>query len=373
VTVNLTGLGSGFNINFIRGNKFFELSNHLGNVLATVSDKKTGIFSGSVFDHYEADIVSSQEYYPFGMQMPRRGLSSSKYRYGFNGQERSDEIAGEGNHNTAEFWEYDTRIGRRWNLDSVIKLWLSGYTVLSNNPIVQVDPNGADDYFNADGTFIRRTKEGTNIRIMTNNGTKLLSELSMKDAGNIKAVVKIVGHYSPMAGIPGGILVGVGPNSSSKEALASTSTRGIIVHGKGNIASTMDDYRSFINVLAHEEFHRENGDAKSGDAYTYGEHLKVYEQQMDHKSFLETSDSYKQGVLGSYAKYLAEAFNANEIDGDKLDSKIGDMNKKFKKYGIKMSATMWSGGLEITVERKDAKGVTSEIKIGTKEAQTTPY
>ena len=43
MAVNLTGLGSGFNINFIRGKKFFELSNHLGNVLATVSDKKTGI------------------------------------------------------------------------------------------------------------------------------------------------------------------------------------------------------------------------------------------------------------------------------------------------------------------------------------------
>jgi hypothetical protein len=28
---------------FTRGNKFFELSNHLGNVLVTLSDKKKGI------------------------------------------------------------------------------------------------------------------------------------------------------------------------------------------------------------------------------------------------------------------------------------------------------------------------------------------
>jgi hypothetical protein len=97
VTVNLAGKGSGFNINFIRVNKFFELSNHLGNVLATVSDKKTSVFTGSVFDHYEADIVSSQEYYPFGMQMPGGGLSSRKYGYGFNGKENDNEMKGDGN------------------------------------------------------------------------------------------------------------------------------------------------------------------------------------------------------------------------------------------------------------------------------------
>ncbi|GAA3919011.1 hypothetical protein GO495_21195 [Chitinophaga oryziterrae] len=142
-TINLAGLGSGFNINFIRGKKFFELSNHLGNVLATVSDRKISIFTGSVFDHYEADIVSTQEYYPFGMQMPGRGFSSSKYRYGFNGQEKSNEIDSRGNHNTAEFWEYDTRIGRRWNLDPVSRPGVSDYAGLGNNPIRNIDPNGA--------------------------------------------------------------------------------------------------------------------------------------------------------------------------------------------------------------------------------------
>jgi hypothetical protein len=47
--------------------------------------------------------------------MPMEQVLGRVYRYGFNGQEKSDEIAGEGNHNTAEFWEYDTRTGRRWN------------------------------------------------------------------------------------------------------------------------------------------------------------------------------------------------------------------------------------------------------------------
>jgi RHS repeat-associated protein len=58
---------------FERGKKFFELSNHLGNVLATVSDKKIGIAgsSGNV-EYFQAEVVSASDYYPFGMLMPGR-------------------------------------------------------------------------------------------------------------------------------------------------------------------------------------------------------------------------------------------------------------------------------------------------------------
>jgi hypothetical protein len=72
------------------------------------------------------------------------------YRFGYNGQEKVDEIAGAGNHNTAEFWEYDTRLGRRWNVDPVVKPWQSGYSVLGNNPILMIDPLGNTEYENYD-------------------------------------------------------------------------------------------------------------------------------------------------------------------------------------------------------------------------------
>lgn len=66
------------------------------------------------------------------------------YRFGFNGQEKVNEIAGIGNHLTAEFWEYDTRIGRRWNTDPIVKPWESSYAAFNNNPIWKLDPNGDD-------------------------------------------------------------------------------------------------------------------------------------------------------------------------------------------------------------------------------------
>jgi hypothetical protein len=44
----------------------YELTNHLGNVLATISDKKIGHDSSGVVDYYTAEVLSQNDYYPFG-------------------------------------------------------------------------------------------------------------------------------------------------------------------------------------------------------------------------------------------------------------------------------------------------------------------
>ena len=62
--------------------------------------------------------------------------------FGFNGQMKLNEIAGVGNHNTALFWEYDTRTARRWNLDPVDQISISNYSVDKLNPIHFGDPLG---------------------------------------------------------------------------------------------------------------------------------------------------------------------------------------------------------------------------------------
>jgi hypothetical protein len=66
------------------------------------------------------------------------------YRFGFNGQMKDDEVAGVGNHNTAMFWEYDTRTGRRWNRDPVTHPDESSYSTFGGNPIRNSDINGDD-------------------------------------------------------------------------------------------------------------------------------------------------------------------------------------------------------------------------------------
>jgi hypothetical protein len=81
------------------------------------------------------------------MVMPGRKFqqSTESYRYGFGGMEKSNDIKGEGNSYTAEFWEYDSRIVRRWNVDPVFKDDESPYSTFSNNPIFNIDPKGDSD------------------------------------------------------------------------------------------------------------------------------------------------------------------------------------------------------------------------------------
>jgi hypothetical protein len=77
--------------------KQYELSNHLGNVLATVLDRRIAVFdqSSGNLTHYQADIITATQFYPFGSILS--SVSKGEYRYGMNTQEKDNEIYGEGN------------------------------------------------------------------------------------------------------------------------------------------------------------------------------------------------------------------------------------------------------------------------------------
>jgi hypothetical protein len=106
-------------------------------VLATVSDRR--IFDGT---NFSSEVLTSSDYYAFGMQMPGRTYSGDRYRFGFNGMETDDEISGSGNSYTAQFWQYDSRLGRRWNIDPKLHSSFSSYATFSLNPMINTDPYG---------------------------------------------------------------------------------------------------------------------------------------------------------------------------------------------------------------------------------------
>jgi len=84
------------------------------------------------------------DYYTFGMLMPGRTFVGNNYRYGYNGQEKDDEVQGAGNTMAADFWEYDSRLGRRWNIDPIVKPDQSPYLCFNGNPIFYHDLSGQD-------------------------------------------------------------------------------------------------------------------------------------------------------------------------------------------------------------------------------------
>ena len=74
------------------GGKKYELSNHLGNALAVVSDN-----INMDQDSTWANVINTTDYYPFGLAMDGRTVQDSAYRYGFNGKELDNELKGTGN------------------------------------------------------------------------------------------------------------------------------------------------------------------------------------------------------------------------------------------------------------------------------------
>jgi len=149
------------------GSRTYELSNHLGNVLSTISDKKIGNDSSSIVNYYIAEVLSQNDYYPFGMMMPgRKYAAESGYRYGFNGKENDNEVKGEGNQQDYGMRIYDPRLGRFLSIDPLIADYpeLTPYQFASNMPVVAIDLDGAeskvtttDHYYGKSGNLWNRT------------------------------------------------------------------------------------------------------------------------------------------------------------------------------------------------------------------------
>jgi RHS repeat-associated protein len=161
------------------GKKQFELSNHLGNVLTTVSDRRNAVDAEYKWvgpgqgDHnlenggyvpvgaglgdysllmpadgqvseYLGDVLSAGDYYAFGMGMVGRMVSGGGYRYGFGNKEEDNEIKGD--RNSVDFGAriYDPRVGRWLSLDPLMIRYpsLSPYCFAANMPTIATDPDG---------------------------------------------------------------------------------------------------------------------------------------------------------------------------------------------------------------------------------------
>lgn len=135
---------------FTRGSKEYFLTDHRGNVVATVSDRKLQVDSNNdgIVDYYVADVVTATDYAPFGAQLPGRTYRSNglQLRYGYNGKENDNEVKGEGNQQDYGFRISDPRLGRFLSVDPLTKdyPWYTPYQFAGNTPIWATDVDGAE-------------------------------------------------------------------------------------------------------------------------------------------------------------------------------------------------------------------------------------
>jgi RHS repeat-associated protein len=119
--------------------KIYELSDHLGNVRVTVSDRKQ--------TDSTAQLLSYDNYYSFGSEMPNKSYTPNNYRYGFNGKEKDDEVKGmSGSQYDYGMRIYDSRLGRFLSEDPITAKYpeLTPYQFASNSPIWGIDWDGLE-------------------------------------------------------------------------------------------------------------------------------------------------------------------------------------------------------------------------------------
>ena len=86
------------------------------------------------------------DYYPFGILVPNRHGSSNSYRYGFQGQEKDDELKGEGNTLNYTFRMHDPRVGRFFARDPLFRKYPynSPYAFSENRVIDAIELEGLE-------------------------------------------------------------------------------------------------------------------------------------------------------------------------------------------------------------------------------------
>jgi RHS repeat-associated protein len=178
---------------FERGLKMHELSNHLGNVLVTISDKKIGHNSGNgTIDYYNAEVITANDYYPGGMVMPGRKYPAAGglYRYGFNGKEKAREITNDDYDFGARI--YDGRLGRWLSTDPLQIKYpsLTPYNFSNNSPILFVDRDGREIIISYDDYKKYEKELMSSLKLIGGDEVVITPELNHKGVVQIRITPK---------------------------------------------------------------------------------------------------------------------------------------------------------------------------------------
>jgi len=175
------------------GSKLYELTDHLGNVHAVVTDRR-------VWQGTEAvpEIYSITDYYPFGSE--RNSTVDGMYRFGFNGKER-DIVGLGGSTYDYGFRIYNPQIGKFLSVDPLTSSypWYTPYQYAGNNPIVFIDLDGLERMNpqvsqNKKKADLLKKKTAKEIQSRQNDNRPDLKVILSRDTKNTRVVSGVTGQ-----------------------------------------------------------------------------------------------------------------------------------------------------------------------------------
>ena len=322
---------------------YYELTNHLGNVMAVISDE------ASTTD--KPTIVSFSDYYPFGMTEPGRSWNAGDYRFGYTGHEKEEDLAS--GVYTTEYRLLDTRLGRWLCVDPLYMKYpgMSSYNYCGGNPLVLVDNDGREIVlkhytpspygFDEPGTWSNMTEEGLSALesfAQTEEGYAILSQFAKKGfkigAVEFKEDGKYSQHklviYDREKGTSGSTHV---PDYIGKKKMQFTISFRTKRPNKESILVTLGheffihfirDYIKAIEVAESE------GKGKNEKIRGYRDTwFQNANNDVDHKEYINSLDNPKSfSNFKKYIKQLKKGKSANE--SKKIDDAVKKHNSLYE-------------------------------------------
>ena len=149
-----TASANNYLTSFTYGKKQYEITNHLGNVLSTVSDYKLPYLNSTGKLCYNPDVRSENKYYAFGGAKDGFAASNlanvnNNYRFSFNGKP-DDKGTGLQDYGMRM---YDDEIGRFISVDPIAGKFpfLTPFQFAGNTTIQAIDLDGLEVFYNTEG------------------------------------------------------------------------------------------------------------------------------------------------------------------------------------------------------------------------------
>jgi RHS repeat-associated protein len=158
-----------------------------------VSDLRKSVITSGAIVSYSTDVKAWSDYYAYGYVMPGRSFTSQGYRYGFQGQERDDEIKGAAPSLNYEYRMHDPRVGRFFMVDPIAAKYpfYSHYSFSGNRVTDAVELEGleARPYCQRDGSIEGEVNTGyvapsSGVERDDNNNIVSIKPSSMASSGD---------------------------------------------------------------------------------------------------------------------------------------------------------------------------------------------
>jgi RHS repeat-associated protein len=346
----LTPLPDGVMVSRGLGQKYYEVSDPLGNVRAVLTDQKTSVLDATTGQPVLTSLLpvlsNYYNYYAFGQLQPGRygsgnSTAAGGYRFGYNGKEKDNN--GELGLTNYDYGAriYNPGIGRWLSLDPLAKKLpsLTPYNFSSNNPVNRIDDDGNTDY---DAKLVSSKKVGNttfkvvNVNIVYNvldlstvgavNGAGNMpsaNELSKRMSGSFRT--KGVGGTSKGVNVDVTVNVNISYRFVNSLSQVRNNENIILVVNKitdpessgntlglsrnpGPVISIEYDALRRPNVLIHEMLHNlgmKFANNPSDPAHSADKNHVMYYQETDRNTSGLTSEELN-GLFGSRFTYYSE-------------------------------------------------------------------